>query len=232
MQVSLQMNLEVGAAAGAAIWSIIPGVGTSIGSDAAGIIGSFIGDVVTSPPEQQQQQQQKERGGILLAGDVDLCSKLNFELDSLDKIVLDSNDNLIISSENNKSVSVSNCCVKEEEFHLAHLIVYRNFEISFSLDPWDPLNPDGPSYQKVFYPSFLENTSIGHPLFECDYIMKKLSFGLLPLPPNVVSALDHSLNNMLQDHPKQSRHRLWVVSQNAPLEVKMIDKEWSLFQCL
>lgn len=220
-----------GAAAGAAVGSAIPGVGTAIGAFVGGIVGSVAGDYLVPAPEQQQRQErQQERGGILLSGNADVCSKLKFNLNSIDKIFVDSNGNLIMSSDKRKA-RVSNCCVKEDDFLLALLIAYRNFEISFSLDPWDPLNPDGPFYQKVFYPNVLENTSIGQTLFECDYIMKKLSFGLLPLPSNVKSTLDHSLN-MMSKTPKSSRHRLWIISENIPLCVKTIENNGSALQYL
>ena len=56
--------------------------------------------------------------------------------------------------------------------------------ISFSLDPYDPKNPDGPYMRKVYWPDeaegrpILAGTKVGDDLFEADFILKQLSLGI------------------------------------------------------
>lgn len=58
--------------------------------------------------------------------------------------------------------------------------------ISFSLDPFDKSNPQGPFMRKVFYPDQIEKrrilagTKLGEDMFQADYIMKQMSLGIQP----------------------------------------------------
>ncbi len=55
-------------------------------------------------------------------------------------------------------------------------IQYKN--LSISIDPLDPFNPDGPNYQKVYYPKEIENTQFAKIMIEADYLMKQLILGV------------------------------------------------------
>lgn len=50
--------------------------------------------------------------------------------------------------------------------------------ISVSLDPLVPTDPDGPWYRKTFYPKQLKNTQYGQAMIEADFLMKQLSLGV------------------------------------------------------
>ena len=58
--------------------------------------------------------------------------------------------------------------------------------ISFSLDPFEPTNPEGDFMRKVFYPdelekrSILESTKFGEVMFEADFVLKQLALGIAP----------------------------------------------------
>lgn len=65
------------------------------------------------------------------------------------------------------------------------LLVLRNEkEPSFSLDPSDPGNPSGPTLRQVYMPDMLRSTNFGDIMFEADWKLKLLAFGLhsLALP--------------------------------------------------
>jgi len=49
---------------------------------------------------------------------------------------------------------------------------------SFSLDPYEPKNPQGPWQKKVFYPKILEATKFGEKMFVADYLMKQQALGI------------------------------------------------------
>ena len=44
--------------------------------------------------------------------------------------------------------------------------------IGFSLDPWDPINPEGPFMKKVYWPEEIKGTAIGEAMFTADYLLK------------------------------------------------------------
>jgi hypothetical protein len=56
--------------------------------------------------------------------------------------------------------------------------------ISFSLDPAVPTNPEGPFQRKVIWPdesigrNVLEGTEFEEVMFEADWVMKQLSLGI------------------------------------------------------
>jgi len=83
--------------------------------------------------------------------------------------------------------------------------------VSFSLDPAEPTNPEGPLQRKVHYPSRMGGTLLGDVLFEADYLLKKLSLGLVPFPPQLTKlgfggALDAEASD-----GKMGWSRLWFV---------------------
>jgi hypothetical protein len=66
-----------------------------------------------------------------------------------------------------------------QEISEAFKIVFKSSQYpSFSLDPSDPLRPDGPFQQKVYSPDILENTLIGYIMWRADWKLKQISFGI------------------------------------------------------
>jgi hypothetical protein len=60
------------------------------------------------------------------------------------------------------------------DFAAAMLIVYEDpySQIAFSLDPANPLQPDGPMFRKVYWPdSYLPYSTIGAAMFEADWFL-------------------------------------------------------------
>lgn len=55
-------------------------------------------------------------------------------------------------------------------------IQYKN--ICISIDPKDPKDPDGPLYQKIYYPKNIEGTYFAQLMVEADYLMKQLILGV------------------------------------------------------
>ncbi|KAA6383323.1 MAG: hypothetical protein EZS28_021151 [Streblomastix strix] len=199
-----------GGATGAAIGScIFPGIGTVIG----GLIGSHLWSSVD-----EKVVGQAKTCGISLSSDlkVDMLSKLQFNLPTIDTVYLDETGKLVLMSDQQQDQTVSRIeNVTSEDFLLALAIALSGQSISFSLDPWDPQQPDGPYYQKVFYPDILRGTLFGETLFQTDYDMKKLAFGLLQVP-GLTSELTFRLN---EQNSGLSRHRLWIVSDNIQMNV-------------
>ena len=59
-----------------------------------------------------------------------------------------------------------------------------NKRCAFSLDPYDPTNPNGEFLAKVLYPDarmnrkIIAGTRFSELLFECDFFLKKMSLGV------------------------------------------------------
>jgi hypothetical protein len=49
---------------------------------------------------------------------------------------------------------------------------------SFSLDPLDAKNANGPYYKKVYYPDIMRGTEMGDTLYITDYLMKCFLLGV------------------------------------------------------
>lgn len=142
---------------------------------------------------------------------------------------LDYNGNLILISNKEKDkISSKNIEINEEDFLVTLAVVYNQMEISFSLDPWDPLNPDGPYFQKVFYPNVLSNTKLGNTMFVADYCMKKLSFGTERIPNKLKSEMDFILDGTNEKSAKKTKPsiaRLWLVTDEVSINVNNIEKD-------
>lgn len=54
----------------------------------------------------------------------------------------------------------------------------KSKNMSVSLDPLVPTEPDGPWYVKTFYPSQMARTPYGEAMIEADHLMKQLSLGV------------------------------------------------------
>ena len=78
------------------------------------------------------------------------------------------------------------CGCTINDLAVALLCVYgKNSDPSFSLDPNEPTRPDGPLYRRVYYPDehtggepILAGTAFGDTMFEADWLLKQLSFGV------------------------------------------------------
>ena len=97
-------------------------------------------------------------------------------------------DNLLLFNSKNNNNKKSLCNL--EDLAIILKILYdpsiKCKNISFSLDPYEPTNPMGPYYKKVFYPDVIENkrilggTRLGEEMFEADYLMKQMCLGYKP----------------------------------------------------
>ncbi|KAA6381889.1 MAG: hypothetical protein EZS28_022584 [Streblomastix strix] len=217
----------IGSGIGAIVGAhIFPGIGTVIG----GIVGGYFGSRVSSEIADKIRtnntgnlNDQVNPGGISLSGElqVDMLSRLQFDLPSIDSVYMDKNGKLVLISSNNQGSKVDGLeHVISEDFLLALAIALSGQQIHFSLDPWDPQQPDGPYYQKVFYPEILRRTAFGETLFQTDYNMKKLAFGLMQVP-GLTSEMSFRLN---EQSTGPSRHRLWIVSDDIQLHVTQTDQ--------
>ena len=191
----------------------------------------------TEKMDQIIEERLKERVGIILYGTVDVCSKMKFNVKSIDQIFLDNNGNIILVSKQDKvKVSSPGIDVNEEDLLVALAVIYNGLDISFSLHPWDPLNPDGPYQQKVFYPKALSNTKLGDTMFVTDYYLKKMSFGTVQLPKNITCEMDHLLNQVneknLSNRKKEEWSRMWIVVDKVSLNINTIEKDGEIHQCL
>ena len=81
--------------------------------------------------------------------------------------------------------------------------------VAFSLDAAEPTNPEGPNLRKVYYPPSLAGTALGDVLFEADYLLKRLSMGLEPIPP-ALAALGF-VAGIDSDLASEGWNRLWFV---------------------
>lgn len=188
------------------------------GDDAYGARGGYVGDV---------QRHYEHLGGVDLDVDVNVddaaaanIEAMMFSLHTLhgvrieqDRIVLFGQDGAMGGVGLNGSGEIN-----QDDLLLVLLLVFSGFEPSFSLDPWDSSNPDGPHYQKVFYPDALAGTALGKTLFDTDYLMKSLALGELSVPglssEGAIALADAALNGSGVD-----RARLWISADDVPVSV-------------
>jgi hypothetical protein len=176
----------VGGAIGSAVGSVVPVFGSFIG----GIIGSAIGAAIANRlavPERPQP------GGVALTGAAIFLSAFEFSLPSLDSFDLDDGCLVLLSAAGNTTtVSGVGRSISGDDFLIALAVASFSIDPAFSLDPWNPQAPSASDFQKVFYPDMLRGTAFGETLFQTDYDMKKLGFGIIakPLAPGFQNELD------------------------------------------
>ena len=114
-------------------------------------------------------------------------------------------------------------------------ITYKN--ISFSLDPYEPTNPNGPFMRKVFYPDELEKrqilqgTKIGEDMFLADYLMKQMVLGYVDNSntkfnyPNNLFKKGLKPVHLLPGSNGNLRSRHWVVTR----QIETIKRKSGLF---
>ncbi|CAF1436455.1 unnamed protein product [Rotaria sp. Silwood1] len=83
----------------------------------------------------------------------------------------------------------SNSTITMQDFAVGLLLAHFRKDPAFSLDPWEPTNPDGPWLRCVYYPEYNDNnqsclpfslaqTNYGRTMFEADWLLKQLSMGV------------------------------------------------------
>ena len=127
----------------------------------------------------------KPKGGIDLSFDMTKILSNSKDI-KFQGIIL--SDKLLLFNKNSKKNNKSLCNL--EDLAIILKILYdpsiKCKNISFSLDPFDPTNPMGPYYKKVFYPDVIEGrrilggTRLGEEMFEADFIMKQMCLGYKP----------------------------------------------------
>ena len=104
--------------------------------------------------------------------------------------LIDGDRLLVFNKKNSQDLINQNYFINLEDLAVFLKILYDptilNKSISFSLDPFEPTNPDGPYMRKVFYPdeiekkNILQGTKVGEDMFIADYLMKQISLGYKP----------------------------------------------------
>jgi len=121
--------------------------------------------------------------------------------------------------------------IKLEDLAIALLCVYGSqpHDPSFSLDPDNPRNADGPWLRAVYYPKILlAGTDFGNALFEADWLLKQYSFGIkvdkdgkqskrASSVPGFKNSAELSFEEVFIQGERQSRARLWIESDNVTL---------------
>ncbi|KAL4503382.1 hypothetical protein ABPG72_000988 [Tetrahymena utriculariae] len=194
-----------------------------------GIISQELINNIEGKAQKQQGQQSNQ------VGDIDLKAKLN-EVCSIRGIKFNSKNQLKFLLDKKQKLEFSGA--EPDDLALC-LKVYcdqsiNNKTISFSLDPWEENKPDGEFQRKVLYPDILEKKKIlsgskfSELMFECDYLMKQMSLGLLPdcktpfpYPVELVKLGLKPLskiieeNSIKQESSKQNWSRLWLVCKKV-----------------
>ena len=130
----------------------------------------------------------KPKGGIDLSFDMNKILSNSKDI-KFQGIIL--SDKLLLFNKNSKKTANNNKSLCNlEDLAIILKILYdpsiKCKNISFSLDPFDPTNPMGPYYKKVYYPDVIEGrrilggTRLGEEMFEADYIMKQMCLGYKP----------------------------------------------------
>ena len=160
-------------------------------------------------------------------------------------IIIQEDNLLLFNSKNNNKKSLCNL----EDLAIILKILYdpsiKCKNISFSLDPYEPTNPMGPYYKKVFYPDVIENkrilggTRLGEEMFEADYLMKQMCLGYKPdnktkfdFPEELKK---HGLKSIYENNNKnninninENEHqwgRVWIIVK----EIKTLAKKGNFF---
>ncbi|KAL4454950.1 hypothetical protein ABPG74_006332 [Tetrahymena malaccensis] len=194
-----------------------------------GIISQDLINKIEGKAQKQQGKQQIQVGGI------DLKTKLN-EVCSIRGIKFNSKNQLKFLLDKKQKLEFSG--TEPDDLALC-LKVYcdqtiKNKTISFSLDPWEDNKPDGEFQRKVLYPDILEKKKIlsgskfSELMFECDYLLKQMSLGLLPdcktpypYPQELIKLGLKPLSkiieesNIKQENSKQNWSRLWLVCKKV-----------------
>jgi YD repeat-containing protein len=122
--------------------------------------------------------------------------------------------------------------LKPEDLAIALLCVYgpNPQDPTFSLDPDDPKNPDGPWLKAVYRPYDLTaGTEFGNALFEADWLLKQYSFGIKvdqdgkqtprkPAIPGFKNSGELSLEERSGKTASEDRARLWIESDDIQMK--------------
>lgn len=107
---------------------------------------------------------------------------------------------------------------------LALWLEYTGQRAAFSLDPYDPKDPQGPWLRAVYFPEALRGTVAGNQCFEADFLLKQMSFGVRVEGDRVVERRSESgllsvpelMSKQIGPSPEQWS-RLWIVSREVRL---------------
>lgn len=155
-----------------------------------------------------------------------------FENEKINGVCIDLvRGDIVFLKENNQIQLQGISCV---DLAIALKIYYdnriRSKRVSFSLDPDDPYNVQGPYQKKVFWPDLdiskrvLKGTKFGEIIFECDFLMKQMSMGiksdLSPFNyPSILSAKglkpQHKMLGNRFESKKEELSRLWITCKNT-----------------
>ena len=162
----------------------------------------------------------KQLGGIELS----TTASVQGDIGSISGAVYDPASGSIVLLSDKDDATVSG--IKAEDFAVALRLAYSQSpeDASFSLDPADPRNPEGPWLQKVYYPvDVLAGTGFGKALFEADWILKQYSFGVvaeqgqqqrmrISAVPGYKSVAALSFEKESKANDRAVMSRFWIVS--------------------
>jgi hypothetical protein len=185
------------------------------------------------------------KGGIDLSIDIQKLISHSSDI-KFQGIILQENNLLLFNSKSNKNNKKSLCNL--EDLAIILKILYdpsiKCKNISFSLDPYEPTNPMGPYYKKVYYPDVIENkrilagTKLGEEMFEADYLMKQMCLGYKPdnktkfdypdeLKKHGLKSIYENINNNIKNVNENEHQwgRVWIIVK----EIKTLAKKGNFF---
>ncbi len=158
---------------GAIGWMLLPGGPYDL--DPHGLENLLGGPPSPSPVEMALEQKQTQLGGIQTGGRV----RFEGELGPIAGAVYDRDlDRLVLLVDEDATLPG----VRADHLAVAFKAVFsgRGIDLKFSLDPWDPKNPDGRYLRLRYYPdALLRGTDFGRVMFEADYRMKQIAMAVL-----------------------------------------------------
>jgi len=180
-----------------------------------GMAGEWVGEKLGAIGE--------KLGGVDL--DAELRGLENFPLGNVDDLVIVNGYIVLVSNQGNSPITLNtNQSVTLDD--LLWLIYWHLLKqkVSFSLDPFDSMNPDGAEYQKSHWPASLACTKIGETMFITDYDMKQYSLGLKSYShPQYRSTADISFAQNDASQGSRSRCRMWLSCERVDASVSHND---------
>ena len=187
------------------------------------------------------------KGGIDLSIDIQKLISHSNEI-KFQGIILQENNLLLFNSKSNKNNNNKKSLCNLEDLAIILKILYdpsiKCKNISFSLDPYEPTNPMGPYYKKVYYPDVIENkrilggTRLGEEMFEADYLMKQMCLGYKPdnktkfdypeeLKKHGLKSIYENINNNIKNINENEHQwgRVWIIVK----EIKTLAKKGNFF---
>ena len=186
------------------------------------------------------------KGGIDLSIDIQKLISHSSDI-KFQGIILQENNLLLFNSKSNKNNNKNSLCNLEDLAIILKILYDPSIKcknISFSLDPYEPTNPMGPYYKKVYYPDVIENkrilagTKLGEEMFEADYLMKQMCLGYKPdnktkfdypeeLKKHGLKSIYENINNNIKNVNENEHQwgRVWIIVK----EIKTLAKKGNFF---